>query len=494
MNPATRKKTSAVKITSKNTGSTTRPFISERIASIDVMRGIAVLAMVFALAIPPGILSDWMYFAQTPPPAHTLEPTLRGITWVDLVFPIFLFMLGIAIPFDLPNRRGSKHPLRHQLLWILQRTGLLAVVAIMYRSFNITTMTEFFTPHSSVINLLGFFTISAILIRPLQSWNKRFTYMIKIAGWIGALIMFLLIRYPDGSGFSINRSNPYLVVLMNSYLWSALLWLASQKKTLVRLGLLGILLALRLAHPYSSWIQNIWNWTPFPGLYRFEYSQLLFIVIPGTIIGDCFLHRDWSQVEMEPFKIHYFHDRVLTIGVISLIMIPAVLIGLKYRMVIETTLFAIGMLTIATYVFKRSNTNIEKFLNQIFRWGAYWLIVGLICEPYEGGIKRESATLSYFLITGSLANFLLITVVIFTDVFDKHHLVEPIRDNGRNSLLAYLALGFLIMPILNLTGIYPLIANLTPGPWLGALQALFYTLLVAVVVRFLTKHNYFLRV
>jgi predicted acyltransferase len=67
------------------------------------MRGIAVLVMVFALAIPPGILSDWMYFAQTPPPAHDLEPALSGITWVDLIFPIFLFMLGVVIPFDLPS-------------------------------------------------------------------------------------------------------------------------------------------------------------------------------------------------------------------------------------------------------------------------------------------------------------------------------------------------------------------------------------------------------
>jgi len=468
--------------------------LPERIASIDVMRGIAVLSMVFALAIPPGILSDWMYFAQTPPPAHTLEPTLSGITWVDLIFPIFLFMLGIVIPFDLPIRHDSKDPIRSQLLWILRRTGLLGVVAIMYRSFNTKIITESFTPHSSVIGLLGFVTISALLIRPLSSWSKKFVYSIRIVGGIGALLMFWLIRYPDGSGFSINRANPFLVILMNSYFWGALVWMVSQKKTLERLGLLGILLAMRLALPYSGWLQNLWNWTPFPGLYRFEFSQFLFIVIPGTIIGDCFLHRDWTKIEMEPFKIHHFHDRVLTIGLLSIILIPAVLIGLKYRLVIETALFACAILAIATYVFKRSNTAIEKFLSDLFRWGAYWLIVGLICEPYEGGIKRESATLSYFLITGSLANFLLIATVIFTDIFDKHHLVEPIRDNGRNSLLAYIALGFLIMPILNLTGIRPLIASLTPGPWLGALRALFYTFLVAVVVRFFTRRNYFLRV
>jgi predicted acyltransferase len=472
----------------------TTPILPERIASIDVMRGIAVLVMVFALAIPPGILSDWMYFAQTPPPAHDLEPALSGITWVDLIFPIFLFMLGVVIPFDLPKRRGLKHPWLNQVLWILQRTGLLGVVAIMYRSFNTKIISDSFTPHSSVIGLLGFITISALLIRPLPSWNKKLIYTIRTVGVIGALLMFWLIRYPDGSGFSFNRTNSFLVILMNSYFWGAVLWMFSQNSIMERLGLLGILMAMRLAHPYSGWIQDIWNWTPLPGLYRFEFSQFLFIVIPGTIIGDCFLHNDWTQIEMEPFKIHRFHDRVLVIGLLALIIIPAILIGLKYRLVVETTLFAVAILAIANYVFHHLNTNIEKFLRKLFRWGSYWLIIGLISEPYEGGIKRISPTLSYFLITGSLANFLLIATVIFTDVFDKHHLVEPIRDNGRNSLLTYLSLGFLIMPILNLTGIRPLIANLTPGPWLGAIRALFYTFLVAVVVRFFTRRNYFLRV
>jgi len=468
--------------------------LPERIASIDVMRGIAVLAMVFALAVPPGILSEWMYFAQTPPPANELEPTLPGITWVDLIFPIFLFMLGIAIPFNLPFRRRDGHPFRHQLLWILQRTSFLGIIAILYHSFNTKIMTDAFTPHSSVVGLLGFIVISAILIRPHPSWSKRFSITLKSMGWGGALLMLLLIRYPDGSGFSFNRANPFLVILMNSYFWGAIVWLISQKNNIFRLGLLGILLAIRLAHPYSGVLQGIWNWTPCPGLYRFEFSQFLFIVIPGTIIGDCFLHRDWSQIEMEPFKIHRFHDRVLTIGLLSVILIPAVLVGLKYRLVIETALFVCAILAIATYVFRRSNTEIENFLSEIFRWGAYWLIVGLICEPYEGGIKRVNATLSYYLITGSLANFMLIATVIFTDLFDKHHLVEPIRDHGRNSLLAFIALGFLVMPILNLTGMRPLIASLTPGPWLGTLRALFYTFLVAVVVRTFTKHNYFLRI
>jgi len=467
---------------------------SKRIASIDVMRGIAVLAMVFALAIPPGILSDWMYFAQDPPPAHIHEPGLTGITWVDLILPFFLFLLGVSIPFDLERRGKNNYTIWQQIQRILQRTFMIGIVALMFRAINPMILTASTPIHTSVIGLLGFIALAAILIRPQSTWNKSFVLSVKIGGWIGVLLILGLIRYPDGSGFSINRANIYLVILMNSYFWATLLCLISRKNKFLRLALLGILLALRLAHPYTGWMQTLWNWTPLPGLYHFDLSQFLFIVIPATIIGDLFLDRKRTKFETDPFKIHRFHDRILVIGLLSLILIPAVLIGLKYRRVIETTLFAVAILVIVTYVFHRSDSAIERFLRQIFLLGAYWLIIGLICEPYEGGIKRDHATLSYFLITGSLAHFLLIATIIFTDIFNKYHLFEPIRDNGCNSIMAYLGLGYFIIPVLNLTGLLPLIVRITPGPWLGTLRALFYTFLVAVVVRFFTRRNYILRI
>ncbi len=37
----------------------------------------------------------------------------------------------------------------------------------------------------------------------------------------------------------------------------------------------------------------------------------------------------------------------------------------------------------------------------IFQWGVSWLLLGLVFKPYEGGIKKDHATVSYyFLITG----------------------------------------------------------------------------------------------
>ncbi|MFR7516715.1 MAG: DUF5009 domain-containing protein [Bacteroides uniformis] len=35
---------------------------------------------------------------QEPPPTHAYRPDLAGLTWVDLVFPFFLFAMGAAFP------------------------------------------------------------------------------------------------------------------------------------------------------------------------------------------------------------------------------------------------------------------------------------------------------------------------------------------------------------------------------------------------------------
>jgi predicted acyltransferase len=45
-----------------------------------------------------------------PPPDHKFNPAIPGITWVDLVFPFFLFSMGVAIPLALRNGKEKLMP------------------------------------------------------------------------------------------------------------------------------------------------------------------------------------------------------------------------------------------------------------------------------------------------------------------------------------------------------------------------------------------------
>ena len=78
--------------------------MQNRLNEIDLLRGFAVIGMVFSGILPfNGALPAWMYHAQVPPPNHIFDPTLAGLTWVDLVFPFFLFSMGAVIPAVLPQ-------------------------------------------------------------------------------------------------------------------------------------------------------------------------------------------------------------------------------------------------------------------------------------------------------------------------------------------------------------------------------------------------------
>ena len=78
---------------------------SKRIITIDILRGITIFAMILCANI--GYYSDlpaWMFHAQTPPPTYAFNPDVPGITWVDLVFPFFLFTMGAAFPLAMRKR------------------------------------------------------------------------------------------------------------------------------------------------------------------------------------------------------------------------------------------------------------------------------------------------------------------------------------------------------------------------------------------------------
>src|ERR1035441_3642069 len=72
---------------------------STRIVSVDILRGLTMLVMIFVndLAEVKG-LPWWTYHM----PGHA-----NGMTYVDVVFPAFLFILGMAIPLAARKRIES---------------------------------------------------------------------------------------------------------------------------------------------------------------------------------------------------------------------------------------------------------------------------------------------------------------------------------------------------------------------------------------------------
>ena len=86
----------------------------ERIASVDILRGITIVAMI--LVNTPG---TW---------AHVYAPLLHaewhGLTPTDLIFPFFLFIVGISIAFAYKNKTRTAHTYKKIFIRSLKLIGL----------------------------------------------------------------------------------------------------------------------------------------------------------------------------------------------------------------------------------------------------------------------------------------------------------------------------------------------------------------------------------
>jgi heparan-alpha-glucosaminide N-acetyltransferase len=95
--------------------------------SIDALRGLVMFMMIYVndLAGAGKIVPDWMvHFSDR-------HRTGSGMTFVDLVFPAFLFIVGMSIPFALGARLSKGDPLWKILRHIVVRTIALLCIGVL---------------------------------------------------------------------------------------------------------------------------------------------------------------------------------------------------------------------------------------------------------------------------------------------------------------------------------------------------------------------------
>ncbi len=468
--------------------------MSKRADALDALRGFAIITMILSGTIPffgPAALPGWMYHAQLPPPDHTFNPNVPGITWVDLVFPFFLFAMGAAFPFAL-RRRIEQGAGKLKIIWqAIQRGFLLVVFALFLQHSKPYALSGSPESFHWLIGLIGFVILFLIYFRYPNTINARLALAIKIITGIGAVILFSQLTYTKGSGFLLSRSDIIILVLANVALFGSIIWLFTQDKILLRLGILAFFLAFRITHNIEgSWTKIIWDATPVPEIYKFYYLQYLFIVIPGTIIGD--LIYNW----MKSANTNNYSDKkylATFLLILSTGIIVWNLFGLYTRMLLMNLIGNIALLIIIYLILNKSKSELFIFYKQIFYWASFWLLLGLSFESFEGGIKKDPSTLSYYLVTTGLAIFCLISFSIITDYFRKQKYIQLLIDNGQNPMIAYLSNSHIVMPVFALTGISTLLNYLLINPWLGFLKGLIVTLIAAIVTSFFTKQKIFWR-
>jgi predicted acyltransferase len=101
------------------------PSAAPRLASLDVMRGLTIAGMI--LVTDPGT-----YSAVFPPLTHA---AWQGATPTDMIFPAFLFMVGVSTVFSIEARMRRGATRAALILHILIRTVVLIVLGLLVNGF-----------------------------------------------------------------------------------------------------------------------------------------------------------------------------------------------------------------------------------------------------------------------------------------------------------------------------------------------------------------------
>jgi hypothetical protein len=357
--------------------------------------------------------------------------------------------------------------------------------------------------------LLAFALFFISFVR-ISSLSKKINGLIN---WLGigfliSLIAFNVLSQPDifKLGFKLSHNDIIILILANMALFGTLSWLFTRNSIVARLGIMAVFFAFRLtADAEGSWNQWIWNFNPMQflpeslksalyinngWLYQMDFLKYLFIVMPGTIVGDLLVNW-FSDNDTQKSKLPSKKQMGLTMT-IMLAFVVSNLICLYSRFLIANLAINILLGIVAYFLLRKPKHSLSRLYFRLFQWGIFWLLLGTVFEAFEGGIRKDHATMSYFFVTTGLAIFTLIFFSIVMDYFNNKKLFRYIAEIGQNPMLAYVAGTFLVVPMLAIVGLMPHINKLYEiTPWMGIAKGLIITAGMMAVTVFTVRKKWF---
>ncbi len=462
--------------------------MKDRIQSLDALRGYAILTMVLSGCIAYAhYMPTFMFHAQVPPPNHKFMPNIAGITWVDLVFPFFLFSMGAAIPLSL-TKKIEEQKWYITLLQIFQRGIQLAFFAFFTQHLR-SYANEDSTNTKWLIAILGF-GLTHFLYVQLQNVSTKIVVAIRLVALAISIYLLSIVSFANGQGFSLQRVDIIILLLADMAVFGSLIWWLTKNKPIYRLLVLPIIMGVFLSGNYEgeSWVKEVYNFTPFSWLYKFYYLKYLFLIIFGTFAGE------WLQQYMAATKkevtSYFIKKKAWLLIIISITLIVVNLWGLFERHLVANAITSLVLVATSLFFAKGVVGNNNIFYT-LLKAGGYLLLLGLIFEPFQGGIKKDFSTYSYYFVTGGLAFYLLTAFLLLEKLNSKNMIVNFLALNGKNPMVAYVAGNLLILPILNLTHTITLLDSISTNAFTGTLRGIIFTTFVSLVTILFVKRKWF---
>jgi len=164
----------------------------QRILSIDALRGITILLMVFVNELA-GMRDIPVWMKHMPADADAMS-------FVDVVFPAFLFIVGMSIPFAINNRLAKGKFMQLQQHILFRTLGLLVLGFFLVNAEG--GYDEALMPLSIHLWMLLVFVCAILIWKVYYTENKTLIYTLRAIGIIGLIILAFIYKGENGASIT----------------------------------------------------------------------------------------------------------------------------------------------------------------------------------------------------------------------------------------------------------------------------------------------------
>src|SRR4030095_7353235 len=224
---------------------------NDRILSIDALCRITILVMVFVNELA-GVRDIPAWMKHMPADADAMS-------FVDVVFPGFLFIVGMAIPFALNNRIAKGASFLQLQEHILFRTLGLLVLGVFMVNAEGSNYNEALMGMSIDLLSLLFFAAVILIWKVYYTTNKTLVYILRAIGFVILIILAIIYKGENGEPMT-PRWWGILGLIGWAYLYSCVLYqLCKGNKYLLAL-LIAVCVAIYALGSMQSVKDSNWLW------------------------------------------------------------------------------------------------------------------------------------------------------------------------------------------------------------------------------------------
>ena len=238
-----------------------------RFQSLDILRGLIILVMLF--------VNDLAGMKGLPPWMEHIQPSnADGMTFVDVVFPAFLFIVGVSIPFAIGGRLERGVPAKEIWLHILSRTGSLLIIG--FFMVNGETISAKGPLSPTLWGLLIYIGVLFLWITLPVNANGRVTLIgLRVVGAIMLVAAALLYRGNDATGILQMRPQWWgiLGLIGWAYLGACTVYMCCRRNLAGVIGAMALMYCVTIAESVGGLTAPSW------------LSWLTAWVSPGTVFG-----------------------------------------------------------------------------------------------------------------------------------------------------------------------------------------------------------------